>query len=1469
MANNYIDLTSRQFTLRQMKTAVMNTLSGGVPEIKITDKLEFVNPESGVVNAVVMWSADSRDLLYSIDGGLTYQSLTRAGIQWVQNNSYSEGDIVYWSYCLYAARASSSNVIPGSDPSIWHRLTWGMFVHNVTNADEFVQAIAETSSAVNWIIIRGSISSDVAAAAGAPVTLIYSDEGCSVAGNVNITGNSDKRVIWHSDGTSFAGGKNFFSGGNLYIDRMTVPGEIPVNLGSNILYQRIDGPFSGGTKVLWKTPVQAVDSSLFVPVDMSGLQDAKLTDDTKFYAGTNRLDGTVSMSGVTSYLLPKIGFRVDRQGSLAQRPDTAAPGFIYYDNVNGDLYVMGQDGWGDAIRIRGNAGPKGDNGRPFLIDASGSMENRSNFDSEASGFVYYVNASSDASEIGNVYFKMSSSPGDWSQGYPFLAGSNWFVQASEPAPETGANLDLFLNALTGDVYQKKDGTWSKVANIRGAKGDQGTTPHIDPDTGNWFIGEVDTGVQARGPAGVTPVIDPNTGFWVVNDEITEYPSRGPQGYTPYIGENKNWFINGEDTGSSSLGTIGSVLSIGANGNWYIDNVDTGVKAQGPPGPQGDEGKTPYINPENKHWMIGDQDTGVNAEATIGSILTIGENGNWYIDGVDTGVPASGGGGGGGGVSGTTISRFQCAKDPFEEPVFLYIEYSATSAFTSSTVLIDTLNRSADRNRVLYFNGSEWALFPSEGLGSQYDNCSVSVDMSALSTTGSSVYYIRYKWYNASTSAAAKVYGAVYPSSTSVSGVSSSSPVEPVDVPDMSKLIVPVQTGTKPVFLKLQASSSPDFSTVDLELDTVANAEQRSLVQVFKDGVYGAMPEQGLTSGYSVAQVDLSSLENTKSCYIRYAWVYSDPEAVSSWNGAVFPSSGGASSGTGSISVYDGLVFSGPYNAETVYTKPENGTLLAEYQGSEWAYISDTPGSGNAPPSLPVTENDHWQLFLSRGDTLERKEDMPFTSDDLVDGKLTVTDARLGSCCIQDPYGRLQMPDVTQNGADLVFDFSGWDITGTWIVKFNVGARQKSLYEIWSEQPENEGGTLSEYLEQVGMQPGSVTFNSIISGAVSFDGLHPVIGVLTNIGNYYPVEKGDVLFDTEQQRTYVVVYRFLVLDNVSEFTGTWTVFFSGTSAQATGESAYQIWLNAGNSGTVDDFLASMKGADGDSAYQVWLEAGNTGTVQDYIKAITGPKGDSQYIHMAYASDAAGSDFSSSYKPELKWFANIVTNSSSYPDETQFAGHFYKAVGDDGEPLSGSYADISEVDSNNRVNISEPMWIVGIQAPSGNTYPMEASAGLAITGSGTSFSLLPYMAYENMPTFSGTWRVYYSGGAAGKSVYQIWLDAGNEGSEADFIKDIARMQNTVASSVTVTSSYDADMSTADIFDITLTANTNCVLTISNAVNGTASVIRVTTASGSSLTYSGINLIDTTDTGTFLLTFAAVNGGMHYYGKAAEVI
>ena len=45
----------------------------------------------------------------------------------------------------------------------------------------------------------------------------------------------------------------------------------------------------------------------------------------------------------------------------------------------------------------------------------------------------------------------------------------------------------------------------------------------------------------------------------------------------------------------------------------------------------------------------------------------------------------------------------------------------------------------------------------------------------------------------------------------------------------------------------------------------------------------------------------------------------------------------------------------------------------------------------------------------------------------------------------------------------------------------------------------------------------------------------------------------------------------------------------------GLSAYQIWLNAGNNGSSQDFLNSLAGIDGMdglSAYDIWIDQGNS-------------------------------------------------------------------------------------------------------------------------------------------------------------------------------------------------------------------------------------------------------------------------------------
>jgi hypothetical protein len=86
--------------------------------------------------------------------------------------------------------------------------------------------------------------------------------------------------------------------------------------------------------------------------------------------------------------------------------------------------------------------------------------------------------------------------------------------------------------------------------------------------------------------------------------------------------------------------------------------------------------------------------------------------------------------------------------------------------------------------------------------------------------------------------------------------------------------------------------------------------------------------------------------------------------------------------------------------------------------------------------------------------------------------------------------------------------------------------------------------------------------------------------------------------------------------------------------ATGPSAYTVWLSVGNTGNLQDFLDSLvgvkgdrgysgstgfngadgkdgatgpSGTDGASAYQLWLDQGNTGTPQEFLTSLIGPTG----------------------------------------------------------------------------------------------------------------------------------------------------------------------------------------------------------------------------------------------------------------------
>lgn len=57
----------------------------------------------------------------------------------------------------------------------------------------------------------------------------------------------------------------------------------------------------------------------------------------------------------------------------------------------------------------------------------------------------------------------------------------------------------------------------------------------------------------------------------------------------------------------------------------------------------------------------------------------------------------------------------------------------------------------------------------------------------------------------------------------------------------------------------------------------------------------------------------------------------------------------------------------------------------------------------------------------------------------------------------------------------------------------------------------------------------------------------------------------------------------------------------------GKSAYELWLAQGNTGTLQDYFATLKGDTGESAYEVWKSLGNTGTVFDFLASLAGQQG----------------------------------------------------------------------------------------------------------------------------------------------------------------------------------------------------------------------------------------------------------------------
>jgi hypothetical protein len=186
-----------------------------------------------------------------------------------------------------------------------------------------------------------------------------------------------------------------------------------------------------------------------------------------------------------------------------------------------------------------------------------------------------------------------------------FTGTVWRAGNGAPDNGTGVDGDFYLDATTGDVYERVEGEYAAVANIKGATGATGSTGAAGADGATWTAGAevpdnssgsdgdfflLDTGVVYEKIAGTWTATSINlTGPQGPQGETGEQGPQGQQGETGTAGDpGAVWFDGAADPTDD----------VGIDGDYYLNHTSgdvfrkvTGAWAlrgniRGPQGPQG-------------------------------------------------------------------------------------------------------------------------------------------------------------------------------------------------------------------------------------------------------------------------------------------------------------------------------------------------------------------------------------------------------------------------------------------------------------------------------------------------------------------------------------------------------------------------------------------------------------------------------------------------------------------------------------------------------------------------------------------------------------------------------------------------------------------------------------------------------------------------------------------------------------------
>ena len=212
-------------------------------------------------------------------------------------------------------------------------------------------------------------------------------------------------------------------------------------------------------------------------------------------------------------------------------------------------------------------------------------------------------------------------------------GYDYMKQVLEALEKVGTGIvEVKQNEDSSVTFVMSDKTEYTTKPLKGADGDAGVSPTVKTES-------IEGGTRVT----ITDASGEHS-FDVMNGVGGE----GGTVTAPTIGENGNWYINGQDTGKPSRGENGADGKDGAPGAKGDPGQDG---APGADGQDGTDGVSPTVSTENiaggTRVTITDKggahafDVMNGKDGGEAATPTIGENGNWYINGVDTQKPSRG------------------------------------------------------------------------------------------------------------------------------------------------------------------------------------------------------------------------------------------------------------------------------------------------------------------------------------------------------------------------------------------------------------------------------------------------------------------------------------------------------------------------------------------------------------------------------------------------------------------------------------------------------------------------------------------------------------------------------------------------------------------------------------------------------------------------------------------------------------